>query len=264
MAYGLVDLAQDYLLAFGVLSIGSQLITRAFIPWLRQGKAAEEREKEIEKHPSEPPAQWCFVHALANVFITWASAYDVVNVFADPERALFRSRDDPEINYRVAAMIGAVHAFHALFYRLSPADIFHHLAFVIFNQVAIFWPAFPSVTGWTALQWGSAINMLNFFVCGLPGGCDYFLLGLVKEGRLSYLKHKRHQAMLNVWIRCPGMLTSVAIILFEAMRQWEHTPLGGKVIPILAFVLLGYNALHYMEQVVASAGKKVEDFRGTS
>jgi hypothetical protein len=238
MAYGLVDLAQDYLLAFGVLSIGSQLITRAFIPWLRQGKAAEEREKEIEKHPSEPPAQWCFVHALANVFITWASAYDVVNVFADPERALFRSRDDPEINYRVAAMIGAVHAFHA--------------------------PAFPSVTGWTALQWGSAINMLNFFVCGLPGGCDYFLLGLVKEGRLSYLKHKRHQAMLNVWIRCPGMLTSVAIILFEAMRQWEHTPLGGKVIPILAFVLLGYNALHYMEQVVASAGKKVEDFRGTS
>ena len=51
MAYGLVDLAQDYLLAFGVLSIGSQLITRAFIPWLRQGKAAEEREKEIKKHP---------------------------------------------------------------------------------------------------------------------------------------------------------------------------------------------------------------------
>lgn len=73
-----------------------------------------------------------------------------------------------------------------------------------------------------------------------------------------------HQAAINVWVRCPGIIMAVTIILFESLRHWEKTPAAGKSIPIIAFVLIGYNGLHYMEQVVASAGKKVGDFRGTS
>ena len=106
-------------------------------------------------------------------------------------------------------MIGAVHAFHALFYTLTPADIFHHVAFVIFNQVAIFW---PTLAGWEAshnMQWGSVINAINFFVCGLPGGIDYLCLCGVKDKLLSRESHKKIQAALNVWLRCPGIVVMV-------------------------------------------------------
>ena len=51
--------------------------------------------------------------------------------------------------------------------------------------------------------------------------------------------------------------------MFEARRRWEEIPTGAQVISVMTFVLIGYNALHYMEAVVASAGKKVEEFRGT-
>ena len=57
--------------------------------------------------------------------------------------------------------------------------------------------------------------------------------------------------------------TQVTVVLFEARRRWEDIPTGAQVISVVTFVLIGYNALHYMEAVVASAGKKVDEFRGT-
>ena len=204
------------------------------------------------------------MHVCGNAFICCYSAQDVVEVFADPEHALFRPADSmPSISYKVVSMIGAIHVFHALFYKLTAADIFHHVAFVIFNQIAIFWPL---LAGWPSshnIQWGPAINMLNFFVCGLPGGLDYLFLCWTKDGHMTRARQKTLQAALNVWCRCPGICATVTIILFEARRNWEDIPTGAQVISLTAFILIGYNGLHYMEAVVASAGKKVEEFRGT-
>ena len=186
--YTLEQLAWDYALCFLLLAVATQA------------------SRSLLKNAD---ARWYFVHASANAFITLYSLSDVVHVFVDPNTAFIRPASASSINYKVAAMIGAVHAFHALFYTLTPADIFHHVAFVIFNQVAIFW---PTLAGWEAshsMQWGSVINAINFFVCGLPGGIDYLCLCGVKDKLLSRERHKKIQAALNVWCRCPGIVVMV-------------------------------------------------------
>jgi hypothetical protein len=43
---------------------------------------------------------------------------------------------------------------------MTPADWFHHIVFVGFNQLSVFWPL---IGGWQTLQWGSIINAMNFF-----------------------------------------------------------------------------------------------------
>ena len=195
--YTLEQLAWDYALCFLLLAVATQA------------------SRSLLKNAD---ARWYFVHASANAFITHYSLSDVVHVFVDPNTAFIRPASASSINYKVAAMIGAVHAFHALFYTLTPADIFHHVAFVIFNQVAIFW---PTLAGWEAshnMQWGSVINAINFFVCGLPGGIDYLCLCGVKDKLLSRESHKKIQAALNVWLRCPGIVVMVRRVYTHITR----------------------------------------------
>ena len=150
-------------------------------------------------------------------------------------------------------MIGALHIFHLVMYwkDITRDDLFHHLLFVTFNQCAQF---YPILSGWKVYQWGSALNAINFFACGLPGGLDYFFLGLTKIGKMQRLTHKRLQAVINVWLRCPGIFSSVSISLFESYRNYKNVPFSGVVIAHVCFVLIGYNAIHYMERVVLSAG----------
>ena len=84
--------------------------------------------------------------------------------------------------------------YHVLFFRLTQDDVFHHLLFVPVVCLAHFaWPC------------GTSANILCFFISGFPGGVDYFMLGLVKNGQMRALKEKRLNASINTWIRAPGI-----------------------------------------------------------
>ena len=219
----------------------------------------------FELHRGERHFTVLSMNLLANAYISYCTISDVFYTFQEPEVALFRPIEMDSINYTGAIMLGALHAYHTVAYwsEITAADVFHHVTFVPFNQIAIFWPV---LANWESmgLQWGSNINMINFFTCGLPGGLDYLFLGLVKNKKMDKMTHKRLQAIINAWLRGPGIIASVTVCLFEGLRNWEKSPTGGKVIPIICFVLIGYNGIHYMERVVLSAGKNVDGFRGTS
>ena len=64
------------------------------------------------------------------------------------------------------------------------------------------------------------------------------------------------QTKINVWMRAPGIIFSVTLVLFETLRQWKTVPLSGKIIAITDFLLIGFNGLYYMEAVVESTGKE--------
>jgi hypothetical protein len=56
--------------------------------------------------------------------------------FADPAHAVYLPIDAPDEDWSHAAMIGAIHMYHMVRYtKLSAADMFHHLAFIPFNQL---------------------------------------------------------------------------------------------------------------------------------
>ena len=243
-SYSIDLLVKHYFVCFCILGVGYNVLSRVF------------KIKDTKAH-------WYFLHSLANAYICSVTIYDVFNVFMEPEYALFRPIDLPPINYSNSIMIGALHIFHLVMYwkDITRDDLFHHLLFVTFNQCAQF---YPILSGWKVYQWGSSLNAINFFTCGLPGGLDYFFLGLTKIGKMQRLTHKRLQVVINVWLRCPGIFSSVSISLFESYRNYKNVPFSGVVIAHVCFVLIGYNAIHYMERVVLSAGRNLKDFKGTS
>ena len=138
-------MAKHYALCFVILFVGGEIITRFF-------------------NVKDSKAHWYFTHALANAYISYCTISDVFYCFQQPEIALFRPIEMDSINYTGAIMLGALHLYHTIAYwsEITAADVFHHVTFVPFNQIAIFWPI---LANWESmgLQWGSNINMINFF-----------------------------------------------------------------------------------------------------
>ena len=89
-----------------------------------------------------------------------------------------------------------------------------------------------------------------FFISGLPGGCTYLMLGLVKLGWMRSIKEKRITANLNSWVRVPGILIT-SFLCYQACIYANHSlPSAYWMLPSM---LLGpFNALYYNKQAVAN------------
>jgi len=201
---------------------------------------------------------WFALHALGNFYISAMTLSSLWRVFAEPDHAVYKPIGAPDEDWSNVAMLGAIHVYHMLRYSgLSAADWFHHLAFIPFNQLALHWPSLSGAWAAWGFKWGPVVHAQDFFVCGLPGGLDYLMLALVKEGRMAKTQHKHYQAKVNVWMRAPGIIATCAIHLFGLMRVWSApgTPASAKVIGVLDVVLIGWNGLYYMERVVAATSK---------
>jgi hypothetical protein len=217
--------------------------------------------------------RWFFLHSLANLGVCLTALHSMRTVLSDPVHALDGGKYVDDSMFGVASswpltIINSVHVYHMLGgFKLSAADYFHHLVFI---------PTlgFPG----QIFKWGPLSNWLAFFISGLPGGLDYFLLGLCKLGlvdpvRTAYTHHagrprhamahrspaprvraaqifeKRVNANMNTWIRVPGILFSV-VLLYQAIL------LGHHIVPLwaayLQLVLPAYNALYFGKQAVAN------------
>jgi hypothetical protein len=82
--------------------------------------------------------------------------------------------------------------------------------------------------------------MLSFFLSGLPGGLDYFMLALVKHGWLSSDSEKKYNARVmvgagcrghlqdsrrpaQVWIRSPGCM----LCAYSIYSSWRYRMVAG-------------------------------------
>ena len=93
----------------------------------------------------------------------------------------------------------------------------------------------------------------HFFICGFPGGIDYFMQFLYKNELILKSTRLRFAVFLNVWIRSPGLIcmTNMAIINFIYSDK--------TYFDIIAFILqviltLG-NGQMYLRDIVYTAGK---------
>lgn len=99
------------------------------------------------------------------------------------------------------------------------------------------------------MKYGPIANLYFFFICGLPGAIDYFLLGLVKIERINRLTEKRINNALNLWLRGPG-LTLVFAFALAAYRTGNHA-VNATVMLILLGISIG-NGQYYLGRVSAS------------
>lgn len=198
---------------------------------------------------SDSGARWFLLHAFGNFFVVVLGAPDMIYSFWQPLMAM-STKYCVELNtaaYFAAcsdwpkAVIVALHSYHALAFRLSSEDLFHHLLFV------------PVIAGFSFIQqFGSAGNVLAFFISGLPGGVDYFMLGLVKMGKLRPIVEKRLNCSINTWLRAPG----INVFCVLALCAWVNPPkeadppAGWCFLPVVC--LAYFNGQYYAQRVVGN------------
>ena len=217
----------QYCTAFGIVAGISGLLTRAGVR----------------------RAHWFAVHALANLAVCALTLPAFAYAVNHPDWIAFRPLESPDLDELNGFLIGMLHVYHVGCYQdISAEDWLHHVLFIPFNQLALH---SPRLFGW-AVRWGPGVNMQHFFICGLPGALDYVSLVLYKHGRLTRLQQKWCQCKLNVWMRCPGTLITIALLGQGTVRQYAELPWGAVLIIALDALLIGFNSLYYTERVLRS------------
>ena len=84
----------------------------------------------------------------------------------------------------------------------------------------------------------------------VPGGLDYLMLVLVKEGSMKPLEEKRINTVLNVWCRCPFLVCTVCLTYVQL--HIHQPPVHIVAIRCFCMAINWWNGLYFMERVVSN------------
>lgn len=190
-------------------------------------------------------ARYYFLHALVNLVVVILILPDVMRFLADPLAGLEGEYTDGPL----AATVG-LHMFHCVSQakKLTAVDWAHHLV----SNMLVSFLCFP-------FRYGPLMNWACFYVCGLPGGIDYALLFLVKQGVMTKAKEKSINRILNMWIRLPGIVAFVPFSYVIHMAGRSSVP---AYLLVMQSLLNSFNAIYFADRVVANHAVFVERAKG--
>lgn len=196
--------------------------------------------RAIEKDDS---SRWFAIHVVGNMVIIWLTVNDLWDVMKNPlYDVVVPVTCTPWVYRKGPSMIAMImHLYHIFFFRnLKPIDWLHHLV-----------SAFGSGGVALLMDWGKSVNAQLFFLSGLPGGIDYFLLLMVKLGYMHPLTEKKMNVYLNLCLRIPGLLFLSTLTHVNILY---HQNLFGVPLYIgwLATFANIWNALYFGNRVFAS------------
>jgi len=190
-----------------------------------------------------PKTRWYFIHFIANSIITANTYTNVYYAFIDPKNIMNQPFSTFNINFTMA-----LHIFHIFTSRkeLTLTDWIHHMISCIFVcSIALY------------LVKSSIIDYLLFFMCGLPGGIDYFLLYLTKKNIIERITEKRINVNLNMWIRVPGILYGNFLSYF--LLDFNSISSFNKFTIILLLFLNIFNSIYFAIEVVKNYGENLKN-----
>ena len=186
--------------------------------------------------------RWYFINIIANSIIASNTYENVYYAFIDPKNIMNQPFSTFNINFTMA-----LHIFHIFTSRkeLTLTDWIHHMVSCIFVcSIALY------------LVKNSIIDYLLFFMCGLPGGIDYFLLYLTKKNIIERITEKRINVNLNMWIRVPGILYGNFLSYF--LIDFDNISFLNKFTIILLLFLNIFNSLYFAIEVVKNYGENLK------
>ena len=185
-------------------------------------------------------ARWFFIHFNINLLVSALTFSDLVDCLKNHQICTLESSS--ENGYLATEMVIYLHLYHSIvFYNhLKKDDIIHHLTMCGFNGFVFYYQGLK-------IQ-----SVTSFFCSGLPGMIDYFLLYLVKIGKLEKSIEKEIYLFLTTYIRSPGCLLNCFLILPYFSR--EH-PYFDIIISTIAALLVFWNGQYYMSKTCIDYGK---------
>lgn len=183
--------------------------------------------------------RYYLVHSICNSFIIYFTLSDVYATYFD-----FGNFYNYPMNYRAAMLTFGLHLYHTIWYfkKLRFDDWLHHIL-----SVGIALPLSM------ATHAGSLLGHSLFYLTGLPGMIDYFLLFLNRNGLIKKNTEKQINCFLNLWIRCPGCITHSALTMvgFNMLDNGIITQYG-KNTSIITALIVFWNGIYFMNQVVVN------------
>ncbi len=175
-------------------------------------------------------AKWFQLHFLINMLISYYTINDTISIIIDPDNVQY-----PITNYEGGALSLSLHVYHALFFKLTTIDIYHHVGSVLF--------AIP-----INIIYNKRTNsMFYFFLTGIPGGLDYLCLTLVKHNKMNYITQKSFSSKQNTFIRMPGGIICCYLI-FYSMR-YLHT-YGEYISAFLLLIIVFLNVTIFGQMAI--------------
>ena len=175
------------------------------------------------------------VNNLSTVLVTYpALSYTINNLYTFYEYPF---------DWRATILTAALHTYHCYEYRnkLTFYDYLHHITM-----------CFIALPLGVYIKCGSMLDFALFFVCGVPGMIDYFMMFLSRNNFIKKITQKRINNSLNLWIRCPGCI-SQCILTYTAMEHIDENVFNNfdMILVCITSMLVFWNGVYFMQLVVA-------------
>lgn len=137
----------------------------------------------------------------------------------------------------------ALHLYHILLYfnSLRFDDWLHHIVMIGFVM--------PIICSYNT--GGGIIGHGMFYITGLPGAIDYSLLFLNRNNDLLVTRYQEKyiNSLLNLWIRCPGCITTGVFLLL--MTQFQDSKNDYDIyVAYTVIAALYWNGIYFMNDVL--------------
>jgi hypothetical protein len=183
-------------------------------------------------------ATWYLIHSISNFIIVVLTINPILEIFKDPIEQI----KNPNPYYDTMIIIILIHLYHLLFFKCNNDDIFHHLFFVGLGTITIY-----------IFNNGYYSALSHFFICGLPGGIDYFFQFLYKINYIHKITRLKISMFLNVWIRSPGLCMVGTFSLINFL--YSEKKIFNIIELLLQIIMSVGNGQMYMRDVVYASGK---------
>lgn len=190
-----------------------------------------------------PNVRWFFIHFVSNLFVTINSIPDLIQIIKDPFYSLNNKWNVYSYNTFYISVI--THLYHIIFFNLTKADRLHHFLMVLIAGSIEYYK--KSIISPAAL----------FFITGLPGCIDYFLLFLVKLNKIQKKTEKIIYLYLSAYLRCPGACVISVIGLYNIKNEFYISNFNG-LISLLSCILVFWNGHYYLMTSSIDYGKFIE------
>ena len=188
--------------------------------------------------------RWFFIHFIFNFFISILTFDDIKYCIFNLSTCSTNEWFSGDIVY---ALTTSLHLYHTMFFKLNYTDIIHHISTALLSTpLIIFYHRYHTAV------------VAIFFMSGLPGMIDYFLLWLVKMGYLNSIVEKKIFFIISIYIRSSGCVACSTLQLgfLNIYNQLSYIELFSVI--WITFITY-FNGLYYMHDTVANYYSKYHD-----
>lgn len=176
--------------------------------------------------------RWFFLHFITNFFVTYYSFFDLCLCLYLKDKCYELTWNDN--SYKVFKLAMTLHMYHIIFMPINFNDFIHHFIMCIVGGSFCFY------------QKSILTSCALFFLNGLPGFIDYFLLWLTKINKLDNKIEKMAYIYISVWLRSPGTIIISYYGLIGCYYYYLESNYHDFIILFIPIILLFWNGQYYM------------------